>query len=69
MLESDINRSIGNKSFSDKKQSSKDDGMDYMHSKYATIRELAKHQNKWSERDALHRLEKESNRIFNFLFE
>ena len=69
MLESDINRSISNKSFKDKKQSKKNDGMDYMHSQYVTVRTLAKNNDKWTEKDALKRREKETNRILKYLFE
>ncbi len=69
MLESDINRSISNKSFKDKKQSKKNDGMDYLHSQYVTVKTLAKNNDKWTENDALKRRERETNRIIKYLFE
>ena len=69
MLESDINRSISNKSFKDKKQSKKNDGMDYLHSQYVTVKTLAKNNDKWTENDAIKRRERETNRIIKYLFE
>jgi hypothetical protein len=69
MLESDINRSISNKSFKEKKQSKKNDGMDYMHSQYVTVRTLAKNHDKWTVKDAEKRREKETNKLFKYLFE
>lgn len=69
MLESDINRSISNKCFKDKKQSRKNDGMDYMHSHYVTVRTLAKNNDRWTVNDAIKRREKETNKIFKYLFE
>lgn len=69
MLESDINRSISNKIFKEKKQSKKNDGMDYMHSQYVTVRSLAKNHDKWTVKDAEKRREKETNKLFKYLFE
>lgn len=61
MLEYDINRSIGNKPYKEKK-------IGYSKSKYATIKYIVGHYDDWTEQDAQQRREDEVEKMFEYLY-
>ncbi len=61
MLEGDINRSISNKPFSEKKKQ-------YQKSQYASVQQIAQH-DKWDTEEAERRRDEEVKKIMNYLYD